>query len=45
MSQADYELHLFNISSRDEYLAYSRQSLGEASRHGHRIHGGDELSS
>ncbi len=32
-----YALNLFNISDRDEYLAYSRRSAEEVSRHGGRV--------
>lgn len=37
MSQAVYALNLFNITSRDEYLAYSRRSAAEVSAHGGRV--------
>lgn len=37
MSEAVYALNLFNISSREEYLAYARRSAGEVARHGGRV--------
>lgn len=37
MSAAIYALNLFNISSREEYLAYARRSVGEVARHGGRV--------
>lgn len=37
MSQAVYALNLFNVSNRDEYLAYSRRSVEEVSKHGGRV--------
>ncbi len=37
MSTAVYALNLFNISSREEYLAYARRSSGEVARHGGRV--------
>ncbi|TNF86248.1 MAG: DUF1330 domain-containing protein [Gammaproteobacteria bacterium] len=37
MSQPVYALNLFNVSNRDEYLAYSRRSAQEVSRHGGRV--------
>lgn len=37
MSQAVYALNLFNVSSRNEYLAYSRRSVEEVGRHGGRV--------
>ena len=32
-----YALNLFNIASRDEYLAYSRRSAREVAAHGGRV--------
>jgi uncharacterized protein (DUF1330 family) len=32
-----YALNLFDIASRDEYLAYSRRSAAEVERHGGRV--------
>jgi uncharacterized protein (DUF1330 family) len=37
MSQPIYALNLFNISSREEYLAYSRRSAEEVGRLGGRV--------
>ena len=37
MSNPVYALNLFNISSRDEYLAYSRRSAREVQAHGGRV--------
>ena len=37
MSQPVYALNLFNISSREEYLAYARRSAAEVARHGGRV--------
>lgn len=37
MSNPVYALNLFNISSRDEYLAYSRRSATEVAKHGGRV--------
>lgn len=37
MSCPVYALNLFNISTRDEYLAYSRRSAREVARHGGRV--------
>jgi len=37
MSNPVYALNLFNISSRDEYLAYSRRSAAEVAAHGGRV--------
>ena len=37
MSQPVYALNLFNISDKDEYLAYSRQSAKEVKAHGGRV--------
>lgn len=37
MSQPVYALNLFNISNRDEYMAYSRQSTREVQAHGGRV--------
>ena len=34
MSQPVYALNLFNVSNRDEYLAYSRRSAKEVQTHG-----------
>ena len=34
MSQPVYALNLFNVSNRDEYLAYSRRSAKEVATHG-----------
>lgn len=32
-----YALNLFNVTNKDEYLAYSRRSAQEAARHGGRV--------
>ena len=32
-----YALNLFNVSDRDEYLAYSRRSASEVRAHGGRV--------
>jgi uncharacterized protein (DUF1330 family) len=32
-----YALNLFNVSNRDEYMAYSRRSAGEVQAHGGRV--------
>lgn len=37
MSNPVYALNLFNISSREEYLAYSRRSASEVAKHGGRV--------
>ena len=37
MSAAVYALNLFNVSNRDEYLAYSKRSAREVSAHGGRV--------
>jgi uncharacterized protein (DUF1330 family) len=37
MSQPVYALNLFNVSNRDEYLAYSRRSAKEVQAHGGRV--------
>jgi len=37
MSDAVYALNLFNVSNRDEYLAYSRRSAVEVGKHGGRV--------
>ena len=37
MSQPVYALNLFNVSNKDEYLAYSRRSAKEVAAHGGRI--------
>ncbi len=37
MSQPVYALNLFNVTNRDEYLAYSRRSAQEVSSHGGRV--------
>jgi len=37
MSQPVYALNLFNVSSRNEYLAYSRRSADEVAAHGGRV--------
>jgi len=37
MSNAVYALNLFNVSNRDEYLAYSRSSAKEVQAHGGRV--------
>ena len=37
MSGPVYALNLFNVSSREEYLAYSRRSSQEVTAHGGRV--------
>ena len=37
MTEAVYALNLFNVSNRDEYLAYSRRSAREVGNHGGRV--------
>ncbi len=37
MSQPVYALNLFNVTNKDEYLAYSRQSAKEVEAHGGRV--------
>ncbi len=37
MSQTVYALNLFNVSNKDEYLAYSRRSAKEVKAHGGRV--------
>jgi len=37
MSGPVYALNLFDVSDRDEYLAYSRRSAAEVDRHGGRV--------
>lgn len=37
MSGPVYALNLFNVSSKDEYLAYSRRSAKEVRAHGGRV--------
>ena len=37
MSGPVYALNLFNVSDRDEYLAYSRRSAQEVQAHGGRV--------
>ena len=37
MSQPVYALNLFNVSNKDEYLAYSRRSAKEVTAHGGRV--------
>lgn len=37
MSQPVYALNLFDVSNRDEYLAYSRRSAQEVGAHGGRV--------
>ena len=37
MSGAVYALNLFNVSNKDEYLAYSRRSAAEVGKHGGRV--------
>ncbi len=37
MPQPVYALNLFNVTNRDEYLAYSRRSVEEVRRHGGRV--------
>jgi uncharacterized protein (DUF1330 family) len=37
MPQSVYALNLFNVSNKDEYLAYSRRSAKEVATHGGRV--------
>ncbi len=37
MPAAVYALNLFNVSNRDEYLAYSKRSASEVAAHGGRV--------
>ena len=37
MSQPVYALNLFDVASRDEYLAYARRSAHEVQAHGGRV--------
>lgn len=37
MTQPVYALNLFNVSNRDEYLAYSKRSYEEVRAHGGRV--------
>jgi uncharacterized protein (DUF1330 family) len=37
MSAPVYALNLFNVASKDEYLAYSRRSAAEVAAHGGRV--------
>jgi uncharacterized protein (DUF1330 family) len=37
MTQPVYALNLFNVSNRDEYLAYCRRSAKEVQAHGGRV--------
>ena len=37
MSSPVYALNLFNVSNKDEYLAYSRRSAEEVASHGGRV--------
>ena len=37
MSNPVYALNLFNVSNKDEYLAYSRRSAKEVKAHGGRV--------
>ena len=37
MSHPVYALNLFNVSNKDEYLAYSRRSAREVKAHGGRV--------
>ncbi len=37
MSQPVYALNLFDVSNKDEYLAYSRRSAKEVAAHGGRV--------
>ena len=37
MSQPVYALNLFNVSNKEEYLAYSRRSAKEVKAHGGRV--------
>ena len=37
MSQPVYALNLFNVSNRDEYLAYARRAVREGQTHGGQV--------
>ena len=37
MTQPVYALNLFNVKSKEEYLAYSRRSVQETAKHGGRV--------
>jgi uncharacterized protein (DUF1330 family) len=37
MTQPVYALNLFNVASKDEYIAYSRRSANEVQAHGGRV--------
>jgi uncharacterized protein (DUF1330 family) len=37
MSQPVYALNLFNVTNKDEYLAYSKRSAKEVAAHGGRV--------
>jgi len=37
MTQPVYALNLFNVSNRDEYLAYSKKSVAEVGAHGGQV--------
>ena len=37
MTQAVYALNMFNVSSRDEYLSYSKRSAREVAAHGGKV--------
>ncbi len=37
MSQPIYALNLFNVTNKDEYLAYSKRSAKEVAAHGGRV--------
>ena len=37
MADPVYALNLFNVSNKDEYLAYSRRSAREVAAHGGRV--------
>lgn len=37
MTQPVYALNLFNVASKDEYIAYSRRSAKEVQAHGGRV--------
>ena len=37
MPQPVYALNLFNVSDKDEYLAYARRSVAEVAAHGGRV--------
>lgn len=37
MSKPVYALNLFNVSDKEEYMAYSRRSPGEVAAHGGRV--------